>query len=299
MNKGVIFAILSALAFSFQNIVVKVLSYTVSTGQIAFFRGWLSALMIVGLMRLQDVHMSNRDIPTLTLRGLLGGIGMICSFYALRGMPLADVSIISQLSAFFVMLFAAIFLKEVLPPGSKWPLVFIFAGACLVVRPWNFDSFNVYSLFALGQAIFADGAYTTVSKLTGAGGHHPYEVVMYFLMSAALSGVIIMALTGDFVVPTGTDWLLYLALGILSVLAQIWMTNAYASANPVVVSFVTYIGVFFNALWGFVLFDEALAAMTVFGGALIIGGSMYLTKLKHDKIAEMAKTRTREKKGET
>ena len=119
MNKGVLFAILSALAFSIQNIIVKVLSYTVSTGQIAFFRGWLSALMILGLMRLQDVHMSNRDIPTLTLRGLLGGIGMICSFYALRGMPLADVSIISQLSAFFVMLFAAMFLKEVLPPGSK------------------------------------------------------------------------------------------------------------------------------------------------------------------------------------
>ena len=47
------------------------------------------------------------------------------------------------------------------------------------------------------------------------------------------------------------------------------------------------------------LFDEALAAMTVAGGALIIGGSMYLTKLKHDKIAEMAKTRIREKKGET
>ena len=162
---------MSALAFSIQNIIVKVLSYTVSTGQIAFFRGWLSALMILGLMRLQNVHMSNRDIPTLTLRGLLGGIGMICSFYALRGMPLADVSIISQLSAFFVMLFAAMFLKEVLPPGSKWPLVVIFVGACLVVRPWNFDSFNVYSLFALGQAIFAAGAYTTVSKLTGAGGH--------------------------------------------------------------------------------------------------------------------------------
>ena len=85
----------------------------------------------------------------------------------------------------------------------------------------------------------------------------------------------------------------------MSVLAQIWMTNAYATANPVVVSFVTYIGVFFNALWGFVLFDEALAAMTVAGGSLIIGGSMYLTKLKHDKIAEMAKTRIREKKGET
>ena len=33
------------------------------------------------------------------------------------------------------MLFAAIFLKEVLPPGSKLPLLVIFIGGCLVVRP--------------------------------------------------------------------------------------------------------------------------------------------------------------------
>ena len=31
----------------------------------------------------------------------------------------------------------------------------------------------------------------------------------------------------------------------------------------------------------------------VAGGVLIIGGSMYLTKLKHDKIAEMAKMQER------
>lgn len=111
MSKGVIYAILSALAFSIQNVIVKELSYTTSTGEIAFFRGFLSALLILGLMRIQHVHLSKQDIPTLTLRGVLGGIGMICIFYALRGMPLADVSIISQLSAFFVMLFAALFLS--------------------------------------------------------------------------------------------------------------------------------------------------------------------------------------------
>ena len=58
------------------------------------------------------------------------------------------------------------------------------------------------------------------------------------------------------------------------------MTDAYATANPVVVSFVSYIGVFFNALWGFVIFQEMLTLLTVAGGILIIGGSMYLTKLK-------------------
>ena len=65
-------------------------------------------LVLLGLMRANHVHLSHEDRPTLWLRGILGGTGMICIFYALRGMPLADVSIISQLSAFFVMLFAAI-----------------------------------------------------------------------------------------------------------------------------------------------------------------------------------------------
>lgn len=298
MNKGVIYSILSALAFSMQNVVVKELSATASTGEIAFFRGFLSAIMILILMRIQDVHLSHRDIPTLTMRGVLGGIGMVCMFYALRGMPLADASIISQLNAFFVMLFAAIFLKEVLPPGSKLPLLIILVGGCLVVRPWNFASFNVYSLFALAQAVFAAGAYTTVSKLTNSGRHHPYEVVLYFLVCAALAGIFLMVVSGSgFVMPVGREWAFYAALGILSVIAQIWMTEAYATANPVIVSFVSYIGVFFNALWGFVIFDEMLTALTVIGGVLIIGGSMYLTKLKHDRIANMAEVKERKAKG--
>ena len=51
-----------------------------------------------------------------------------------------------------------------------------------------------------------------------------------------------------------------------------------------------------TALWGFVIFQEMLTLLTVAGGILIIGGSMYLTKLKHDKIAEMAAVHERSKK---
>ena len=112
MSKGVIYMILSSLAFSLQNVIVKELSYTMSTGEISFFRGFLSALLILALMKAQHIHFSKYDRPTLWFRGVVGGAGMICIFYALRGMPLADVSILSQLSAFFVMIFAAVFLKE-------------------------------------------------------------------------------------------------------------------------------------------------------------------------------------------
>lgn len=294
MSKGVVYMIFSALAFSIQNVIVKELSYTMGTGEIGFFRGFLSALLILGLMKVQHIHFSHCDRGALWFRGIAGGIGMICIFYALRGMPLADVSILSQLSAFFVMLFAALFLKEVLPKGAGLPLVIIVVGACLVVRPWNFASFNVYSLFVLAQSVCAAAAYTTISKLTGSGKHHQYEIVFYFLFCAAVTSAVLMGF--DFQMPNIREWGLYIALGIITVIAQIWMTEAYANANPVVVSFVAYIAVFYNALWGFLIFDETLTLMTICGGIGIVGGSMYLTKLKHDAIAMKSSVSTRKAK---
>lgn len=285
--------ILSSLAFSMQNVIVKELSYTMGTGEISFFRGFLSALLILALMKVQHVHFSKFDRPTLWFRGIVGGAGMICIFYALRGMPLADVSILSQLSAFFVMIFAAVFLKEVMPKGAIVPLIVIVAGACLVVKPWNFSSFNVYSLFVLAQALFAAMAYTTISRLTGSGRHHQYEIVFYFLFCAAVAGALLMGF--DFQMPDSKEGILYILLGLITVIAQIWMTDAYAYGNPVVVSFVAYIAVVFNALWGFVFFDEVLTIMTVIGGICIVGGSMYLTKLKHDRIKQRMSMSVRSK----
>ena len=168
---------------------------------------------------------------------------------------------------------------------------------CLVVRPWNFASFNVYSLFVLAQSVCAAAAYTTISKLTGSGKHHQYEIVFYFLFCAAVTSAVLMGF--DFQMPTVREWGLYIALGIVTVIAQIWMTEAYANANPVVVSFVAYIGVFFNALWGFIIFNEMLTLMTIAGGIGIIGGSMYLTKLKHDAVAAKSSVTIRRAKGDT
>lgn len=282
MNRGVIYAVLAALSFSLQNATVKELSVTMGTGEIAFFRGTLSAIIIIVLMKIQDVHFSHEDRPTLILRGIFGGLGMICLFYGLRGVPLADASILSQLSAFFVMLFAAVFLKELIPKGAILPLAVIVCGASLVVRPWHFDAFNVYSLFVLAQAVLAAAAYTTVSRLTASGKHHQYEIVLYFLICAAIAGAVLMG--RDFRMPDMTEWGFCIALGIFSVLGQIWITRSYMYGNAVVVSFVAYIAVFFNSLWGYVFYGEIMTAMTLTGGVLIIGGSMYLTKLKHDRI---------------
>ena len=92
----------------------------------------------------------------------------------------------------------------------------------------------------------------------------------------------------DFHCPDFHEWIFCLILGINSVLAQIWMTRSYMYGNAVIVSFVAYIAVFFNSLWGFIFFDEVMTSMTLIGGILIIGGSMYLTKMKHERLKSKA-----------
>lgn len=84
-----------------------------------------------------------------------------------------------------------------------------------------------------------------------------------------------------FVVPDMYGWTLIGGMSLVSLLAQICLTEAYGKTNPVLASFVQYSGVFFNCLWGFILFEEVLSLMTVIGGICIIGGSIYLTRLKN------------------
>jgi drug/metabolite transporter (DMT)-like permease len=225
------------------------------------------------------------------MRGVLGGMGMICLFYAISGMPLGDVSILSQLSAFFVVIFAAIFLHDILPKKAIIPMAVIVLGASLILHPWNYSSFNSYALFALGQAVLSAAVYTTISKLTNGGGHHQYEVVFYFLIFATISGAILMG--NNYIWPQGIEWVYILAMGVISVLAQVWMTNAYAWADPIVVSFVQYTSVFFNALWGFFVFGELMTALSIAGGIFIIGGSMYLSKVKRDRVNNMRDVKER------
>lgn len=276
-------SLLASFLLSMMNGFVKELSTIMGTGEIAFFRGAFGVIFILLLMWQQKRSFSNKDRFMLITRGVFGGIGMYCYFVALSGMALADVSIIAQLSAFFVLFFAALFLNEKLPKGVLWPILIIVAGMCVIVRPWEYATFSWYALAALGGAFFSAAAYTTIRNITLAGGHDEMEIVFYFLASATVVGGIVMA-QENIVAPTGYGWFLIIGMSVVSLLAQICLTKAYGKTNPVLASFVQYSGVFFNALIGFVIFDEWLSTMTILGGIGIIGGSIYLTRLKSGAV---------------
>ena len=81
--------------------------------------------------------------------------------------------------------------------------------------------------------------------------------------------------------PTNYETILLLGIGITSLLAQAFMTQAYGLANQILVSFIMYLGVFLNAIWGYIFFNEIMNILSIIGGIFIIGSSSYLTTTKN------------------
>ncbi|MNE66450.1 hypothetical protein D3C80_1620040 [compost metagenome] len=63
-------------------------------------------------------------------------------------------------------------------------------------------------------------------------------------------------------------------------LAQVFLTKAFTHENAVVVEIVRYIGIAFNALWGFAFWLEIPDVFSIMGMILIVGGCIAITKVK-------------------
>lgn len=211
------------------------------------------------------------------MRGLYGGFGMVCNFIALVHMKMSDATILFQTSGIFVFIFSALFLKEAVPKGAgKW-LILIFLAVMVMVNPFSYESFTWYAVIALLGAALSAAAYTTIRSISKHGQHSNFEIMAYFLVTGMIAGLVT---TDGFVLPQGVEWLIILAIGSITVVAQFFLTGAFIATNAVVAQFLQYIGVFISAFYGFLFFGESLAIETVLSGIAMFIASVMLARLK-------------------
>lgn len=263
MNKGVALAIFSAFVFSVMNALIKAASLTIPSAEIVFFRSAIGSVLVLGLMWQAKVTLSSTGVPLLVLRGLFGAFYLLAFVYTIAHIPLADAAILAYLSPFFVIVLSHFVLGERLPAKAKFLLPVVLAGVGLVTNPFDYQSFNIYALAGVASALFAAGASITIRHLSKR--HHTYEIVFYFLMTAMLVSGYLMK--DDFVMPQGATWLYLIAIGVVSLIGQIFLTKAFTHENAAVVAGTRYIGLVFNVLWGVIFWQEIPSWMTVLGDA--------------------------------
>lgn len=223
--------------------------------------------------------MQKGNLPALLARSIAGVVGIVCNFYAIDHMNIADASILNKLSPFFTIVFSALLLKEK-PALLDWLMVGLaFFGALFVVKP-SFDfSQSGPALIGVLGGLGAGLAYTFVHYL-GKKGERNALIVFFFSTFSCLAVLPMVIVQWQPMQVMQVVWLLL--AGAAASGAQFSLTAAYSCAAAKDISVYDYSQVVFSAIWGVAFFSELPDIWSFVGYVIIIGAAVikYLVALK-------------------
>lgn len=107
---------------------------------------------------------------------------------------------------------------------------------------------------------------------------HPLVIIFYFpLVTIPIVGVMSIF---SWVQPEGWDWLILIGVGVLTQIAQFFMTKSFQSEALSKVSIVNYTGIIYALIFGFIFFKETFNLMTYVGMGLALTGVILNVTLK-------------------
>lgn len=271
-QQGILFIILAGFFFASMSFFVR-LSGDLPTMEKAFFRNAVAVLVAAFMLARtkEGFHVQKGSWPDLLMRSFCGTVGLICNFYAVDHMNIADANILNKLSPFFAILMSYFILKEK-ANKVEWACVAVaFIGAVFVVKP-AFNMQFVNAMIGVTGGLGAGIAYTFVRKLGKKGERGPIIVMVFSTFSCLCT---VPFLISEFQPMKAVQLLCLLMAGVSAAGGQIFITKAYTKASAKEISVFDYTQVLFAALLGFVFFGQIPDWMSLVGYLIIIGSAIF------------------------
>ncbi|PKH06887.1 EamA family transporter [Moritella sp. Urea-trap-13] len=268
--------LMSALAFAIMTACVKLVStHGIPVFEIVAARAIVSLIISYVDVRRKRLSVWGNNKKLLIARGAVGSLALICVYFAVTTLPLAEATLLQYLHPVFTAILALIFLKERIQRSTIVCIIFCIIGLLFIVSPsmvfsgaaeLPLFSVVVALLGALGSAI----AYVIVKRLSGT--EDSSVIIFYFpLMALPLS---VFLLGNDFVMPDAEALLLLILIGIFTQIGQVGLTKAMQTEVASKATAYSYVQVVFSIIFGWLLFSEIPSLWTWVGGGLIILGAL-------------------------
>ena len=265
-NSGILMMIIATICFSLMSAMVKYLGH-LPVMEIIFFRNIPIMLIIPLILKSKKISFWGNNKPLLLLRSLLSTFAVIIYFYTITIMILTDAVTIRQLSPFFIILLASIFLREKIYFRKITIFILAFLGALLVVKPgFRIDIYP--AVIALLGAILTAGSHVAVRSLRLTD--HSLVILNYFGYSIGIISFGILLWQGNFIIPVASSLFVLLSLGLFGLVGQFTLIKAYQMAPTKLVSLYLYLQIIFSALLGVFFFKEIPDLFSILGAFLII-----------------------------
>jgi drug/metabolite transporter (DMT)-like permease len=282
-HAGIAWMLLATVFYTAANICVKALGH-LPTEELVFLRSVVSLVLAGGWLLWKGKPLLGHNRKWLVVRGVFGTIGLATFFHTIRHIPLASATVIQYLSPIFTVLLARRFDGQQAMRPAQWALFGLAFVGVLMVK--GFDARVSWWYLALGLTSAASAGVAYLATMKCRETDHPVGVVIWFHLIAVPVTGSVTAFT--WVPPVGWEWGMALAVGVLSIIAQIAMTFALHQGQASTIMPFKYVGAVLAFVASLLLFDERLSGWALAGIGLTIVAVTANTLLKRRSAAASA-----------
>lgn len=252
MTRGVWYMLLATFFFSAMNVAVKMVSH-IPAVEVVFFRSLISLVISFSILRITGVSLWGTNRKLLIIRGIAGALALVLYFRLIQDIPFASAITILFLAPIFTTIFGIFIVKEKVHP-IQWLFFLISFAGIVVIKGFDTRIGSIYLLIGVAASVFSGIAHNVIRKINTR--EHPLVIIFYFpLITMPFTGVISSFV---WVPPKGWDWFFLLVVGVLTQVAQYFMTKSYQAEEISKVASIRYISILYALGFGYFLFGSGI-----------------------------------------
>jgi len=257
LKLGSLWMLVAAFFFAVMGVLVKIASHKFSSAELVFYRSLVGLIFISIYVVSNRLSLKTHLIKKQMSRSIIGFISMVMFFYAISELPLATAITLNYTSPLAMAAILTIALHEKPKNILLVAILTGFIGVTFLLKPSiHYGEFLAGGLGLL-SGLLAGLVYVNVAQL-GRAGEPDWRTVFYFSLVCTLGGGAWM-LIHHFSYLSPEDLPILAGLGTCATIAQLAMTRAYRTGNPLVVGSLAYTTVVLASLFGILLWNETLS----------------------------------------
>ena len=267
-SPGVALMLVAGFSFAWMNVCVKYIPH-IPIIEIILARALITIVISYVILKKRKIYPWGQHHRFLIARGVFGALGLVCYFYTLQQMALANAIVIHYVSPIFTAIIALLFLKEKVIVVQWLSFIVTFIGVIMVKGFANVNAFDFF-IGILG-ALFTGLAYNAIRNMKD---KEDADVIVFYQPMVALVLVLIyyIIFPNKLIMPKGLDWFFLIGTGIFTQIGQYYITRAYQKDTAARISSVSYVGVIWAVIFGKFLFHDTYTINILLGMAVVIIG---------------------------
>jgi S-adenosylmethionine uptake transporter len=279
-ESGMMLMAVTMLIVPGQDALAKLLTDTVSTGEIALSRFAFQSLFLAPIVLFAGARFRGRPSWLHAAGGALLGSAILMIVWSFKYMPIANAIAIFFVEPLILTLMSAVILRESVGWRRITAAGIGLGGALLVIRP-NWSEFGWVAILPLFTA-FCFASYLIVTRTLSQRGNRIGMQFWVGVFGAIFLGIVTLA--GDragaplleLTWPGGFEIGLMAAMGLMATVTHIMIATAFGMAQASILAPFQYMEIISATLLGLIIFGDFPDAVTWVGTAIIIASGLYV-----------------------